>query len=69
MEAASFAMLGLLTYVTAGWLHSRTGLRGLLDLALAPAYVAWKLTLKVKQRRGEKSDEWVRTRRERETDR
>ena len=60
---------GLLAYVTAGWLHSRTGVKGLLDLALAPAYVAWKLTLRVQQRGEKKPDEWVRTRRERESDR
>ena len=63
----SFMVLGLSTYVFAGWLHSGTGFKGLLDLALAPAYVAWKLSLKA--RRVKKPDEWVRTRRERETDR
>jgi 1,2-diacylglycerol 3-beta-glucosyltransferase len=69
LAAASLAVLGLGTYVTAGWLHSRTGLRGLLDLALAPAYVLWKLTLSARSKGQKKPDEWVRTRREGETER
>ena len=69
LAVSCFAVVGLLAYVTAGWLHSRTGVKGLLDLALAPAYVAWKLTLRVRQRGDKKPDEWVRTRRERERDR
>jgi 1,2-diacylglycerol 3-beta-glucosyltransferase len=69
LVASSFGVLGLVTYVAAGWLHSRTGLQGLLDLALAPAYVAWKLTLRARQPGGPKSDEWVRTRREKENER
>lgn len=69
LAVSSFAVLGLGAYVTAGWLHSRTGLRGLLDLALAPAYVLWKLTLRARTKGQHKPDEWVRTRREGETDR
>lgn len=59
------ACLGL--YVTAGWLHSGTGLRGLLDLAMAPAYVAWKVALVVRGKATGKPQTWVRTTREGET--
>ncbi len=61
------ALWGLGLYVFAGWLHSGTGLRGLLDLALAPAYVAWKVVLVFQRPKGQKKDEWVRTTREGET--
>jgi cellulose synthase/poly-beta-1,6-N-acetylglucosamine synthase-like glycosyltransferase len=61
------ALWGLGLYVFAGWLHSGTGLRGLLDLALAPAYVAWKVVLVFQRSKGQKKDEWVRTTREGET--
>ncbi len=59
------AAIGL--YVFAGWLHSGTGARGLADLAMAPAYVAWKVVLALRQPHGEKRTEWVRTTREGET--
>ena len=59
------ACLGL--YVTAGWLHSGTGVRGLLDLAMAPAYVAWKVALAVRGKATGKPQTWVRTTREGET--
>ncbi|MBE2248976.1 MAG: glycosyltransferase [Myxococcus sp.] len=62
---ACVTALGL--YVGAGWLHSGTGLRGLLDLAFAPAYVAWKVALAVRGRAGQKPQTWVRTTREGET--
>lgn len=58
----ALACLGL--YVTAGWLHSGTGLRGLVDLALAPAYVLWKVVLVFQKTKGQKQTEWVRTTRE-----
>lgn len=61
----ALASIGL--YVFAGWLHSGTGLRGLVDLAMAPAYVAWKLALAFRAPKGQKSTEWVRTTREGET--
>lgn len=61
----SSAALGL--YVFAGWLHSGTGARGLLDLALAPAYVGWKVVLAFQRPKGQKQTEWVRTTREGET--
>jgi glycosyltransferase involved in cell wall biosynthesis len=53
------AMLG--AHVLAGWRASGTGVRGLADLALAPAYLAWKLTLPLRTR----PSSWVRTERER----
>ena len=61
----SFFGLGL--YLLAGWLHSGTGLRGLVDLGLAPAYVAWKVLLAFRLRGHGKLTEWVRTTREGET--
>ena len=62
--AAAAGALGLFSvglYVLAGWAHSGTGARGLVDLALAPVYVAWKFRLKLT---GKKQAEWVRTTRE-----
>ena len=61
----SSAALGL--YVFAGWWHSGTGARGLLDLALAPAYVGWKVVLAFQRPKGQKQTGWVRTTREGET--
>lgn len=58
------ALFALGLYVFAGWLHSGTGVRGLLDLALAPAYVAWKVVLAFQKPKGQKQTEWVRTTRE-----
>ena len=54
-------------YVFAGWLHSGTGLRGLLDLALSPGYLAWKVVLAFQRPKGQKQTEWVRTKREGES--
>lgn len=66
--ALSAVGLGALAcYVGAGWLHSRTGLRGLVDLALAPAYLAWKVTLAFRGKASQKPADWVRTTRESET--
>ena len=53
----------VVAYVLRGWMVSGTGLRGLLDLALAPVYVVWKLTLKLRPA-PRKTSEWVRTERE-----
>jgi cellulose synthase/poly-beta-1,6-N-acetylglucosamine synthase-like glycosyltransferase len=53
----------LVCYVLRGWQLSGTGWRGLADLALAPAYVAWKLSLRLRGSRRARSD-WVRTRRQ-----
>jgi cellulose synthase/poly-beta-1,6-N-acetylglucosamine synthase-like glycosyltransferase len=53
----------IVIYVLRGWTLSGTGLRGLSDLAFAPVYVVWKMTLGRKSAR--KGDaEWVRTTRE-----
>jgi hypothetical protein len=49
----------------AGWLHSGTGLKGLVDLGLAPAYVAWKVMLTF--RGSPRRSGWVRTTREGES--
>ena len=51
----------LALYVLRGWQLSGVGLRGLLDLARAPAFVVWKLVLML---RAHDSVQWVRTRRE-----
>jgi hypothetical protein len=58
--AASVTAIAL--YVLRGWAVSGTGVRGLLDLALAPAYVIWKLTLARKP--ANPNPAWVRTTRE-----
>jgi hypothetical protein len=47
--------------VLRGWQLSGIGARGLLDLARAPGFLVWKLLL---MRRRRRSDEWVRTDRE-----
>ncbi len=51
-------------YVLRGWSVSGTGLRGLLDLGLAPVYVVWKLAKRAP--RSATDGAWVRTRREAE---
>ena len=48
-------------YVLRGWRLSGIGARGILDLARAPAFLAWKLILMLRR----ESSEWVRTERER----
>jgi len=53
--------LSLALYVLRGWQLSGVGLRGLVDLLRAPAFVLWKLLLRLRARR---SVQWVRTRRE-----
>jgi 1,2-diacylglycerol 3-beta-glucosyltransferase len=54
--------LGMIaTYVARGVFLSGAGLRGFVDLAAAPVYVAWKLALRL---RPGKKDSWVRTTRE-----
>jgi 1,2-diacylglycerol 3-beta-glucosyltransferase len=50
-------------YVLRGWSLSGTGARGLLDLGLAPVYIAWKVALKLKKP-PRATSEWVRTKRE-----
>jgi hypothetical protein len=53
----------LTAYVMRGWQLSETGLRGLFDLAFAPVYVAWKLTLPLRRGKNTKKadEQWVRT--------
>lgn len=55
----------LALYVVRGMQLSGLGLRSVVVLAKAPAYVAWKVWLKL--RGNKKSDAWVRTAREAET--
>jgi hypothetical protein len=50
-------------YVLRGWSVSGTGARGLADLAMAPVYVAWKMTLRFRKP-ARATSEWVRTERE-----
>ncbi len=64
--AWSICGLSLVAYVLRGWQLSRTGLRGLLDLCRAPAFVAWKLALTAGHS-FRKSDDWIRTAREDKT--
>lgn len=52
----------MLVYVGRGLQLSGLGLRGVVVLAKAPAYVAWKLSLKLRGRTS--TSEWVRTARE-----
>lgn len=63
LTALSLGLSSIGLYVFAGWAHSGTGARGLLDLALAPLYVVWKLRLRLTGG-GKKQGEWVRTTRE-----
>jgi 1,2-diacylglycerol 3-beta-glucosyltransferase len=65
LTAYGVALLLLVGYVLRGWRLSETGMRGLLDLGLAPVYVAWKLTLRYGDRK-QTSQDWVRTTREAE---
>jgi cellulose synthase/poly-beta-1,6-N-acetylglucosamine synthase-like glycosyltransferase len=53
--------LSLVLYVLRGWQLSGVGLRGLLDLLGAPAFVLWKLALML---RTHDSAKWIRTKRE-----
>ena len=59
LSAACAASLAL--YVLRGWQLSGIGARGLIDLARAPGFLVWKLLLMMRRR---KSNEWVRTDRE-----
>jgi len=51
----------LALYVLRGWQLSGLGARGLMDLVRAPGFIAWKLLVSLRKR----SNEWVRTERER----
>lgn len=65
-EVFALSCFILSVYVLRGWWLSGVGLRGLLDLAYAPIYMAWKVRLMF-SRPEEKKGEWVRTTREAET--
>jgi cellulose synthase/poly-beta-1,6-N-acetylglucosamine synthase-like glycosyltransferase len=54
--------VSLLVYVTRGVMMSRVGPRAILDLAWAPVYAVWKVTLMFRSGRTSRS-EWVRTQR------
>ncbi len=58
-----FGLASVVLYVLRGWMVSGTGARGLLDLALAPFYVAWKIMLRFRKP-PRATAEWVRTKRE-----
>jgi 1,2-diacylglycerol 3-beta-glucosyltransferase len=60
-------LLAVALYVLRGWSVSGTGARGLFDLGFAPAYVIWKLGLRLRRRPSETST-WVRTKREERPD-
>jgi 1,2-diacylglycerol 3-beta-glucosyltransferase len=57
----------LVLYVLRGVHLSGLGARGLVVLAWAPVYIAWKLVLMLPFWRKGKRGEWVRTQREKET--
>ena len=59
--------LAVVCYVLRGWSVSGTGLRGLLDLGLAPVYVVWKAGLRFRKA-SRPTSSWVRTKRERQSD-
>jgi 1,2-diacylglycerol 3-beta-glucosyltransferase len=61
----TLALAALSLYVARGVVLSGSGLRGVLDLAAAPAYVVWKLALALRRSPRTKGD-WVRTARESE---
>jgi len=63
LGAYGFCVASVVAYVLRGWMLSRTGLRGLLDLGLSPVYVVWKLSLRFR-RPANASTDWVRTKRE-----
>ena len=52
--------LGLVVHVARAWQLSETGVRGLIDLAMAPRFALWKLALRFRPTHG---TAWVRTHR------
>ncbi|HVW26967.1 MAG TPA: glycosyltransferase family 2 protein [Polyangiaceae bacterium] len=60
------SVVAVVAYVIRGWAVSGTGMRGLVDLALAPVYVVWKSTVSMRAATAPQA-EWIRTRRERDT--
>jgi 1,2-diacylglycerol 3-beta-glucosyltransferase len=63
LAAYGVGLSAVALYVLRGWSVSGTGLRGLLDLGLAPVYVVWKIALRFRRPPRATSD-WVRTKRE-----
>jgi cellulose synthase/poly-beta-1,6-N-acetylglucosamine synthase-like glycosyltransferase len=65
ISLATFAwcVFAVVLYVLRGWSLSGTGLRGLLDLCLAPVYVIWKASLRFRKP-SRPASTWVRTKRE-----
>lgn len=61
--AFAASLLAISAYVLRGWAVSGTGARGLVDLALAPWFMVWKLTL-ARRAPARPDAEWVRTTRE-----
>ena len=60
-------LFAIVLYVLRGWSVSGTGLRGLLDLGLAPLYVVWKAGLRLRKA-SRPTSSWVRTKREHQSD-
>jgi 1,2-diacylglycerol 3-beta-glucosyltransferase len=56
------SLLALVAYVARGAVMARVGPRVILDLAWAPVYAVWKITLMFRRRKNSRS-EWVRTQR------
>jgi cellulose synthase/poly-beta-1,6-N-acetylglucosamine synthase-like glycosyltransferase len=63
LASFSWCLFAIVLYVLRGWSVSGTGLRGLLDLGLAPVYVVWKAGLRLRKPTRPTST-WVRTKRE-----
>jgi 1,2-diacylglycerol 3-beta-glucosyltransferase len=61
---AGVGLFGLFVHVEEAWRRSGTGVNGLLDLARAPIYVAWKFGRRIAERGGSVPGEWVRTERD-----
>jgi 1,2-diacylglycerol 3-beta-glucosyltransferase len=67
LAAYGAGVAAVILYVLRGWSVSGTGLRGLIDLALAPVYVVWKIALRF-TRPARATSDWVRTKREGQAD-
>ena len=63
LASFGFCLLAVVLYVLRGWSVSGTGLRGLVDLGLAPVYVLWKASLRLRKA-SRPTSSWVRTKRE-----
>jgi cellulose synthase/poly-beta-1,6-N-acetylglucosamine synthase-like glycosyltransferase len=65
--AFGWCVCAVVLYVLRGWSVSGTGVRGLLDLGLAPLYVVWKAGLRFRKA-SRPTSSWVRTKREHQSD-